>query len=110
MTHFKGVDRPEICSWATCLGLCANLGVLFPLYPRLGIEAAAWAMTTGAVSCCLFLAIVFRRTTGMAWLPMCLPARGDAGFLWAAGRSALGRRGEVPRPTPLVDESGGVLG
>ncbi len=110
MTHFKGVDRPEICSWATCLGLCANLGVLFPLYPRLGIEAAAWAMTTGAISCCLFLAIVFRRTTGMGWLPICLPARSDAGFLWTAGRSALGRRGEVPRPTPLVGESRGVPG
>lgn len=90
-TYFKGADCPEICSWAAGLGLCVNLGALFLLYPKLGIEAAAWAMTIGMISRWFLLAAVFRRTTRMAWLPMWLPRRSDASFLWAAGKSVLGR-------------------
>ncbi len=93
MTYFKGVNRPDICSWAGCLGLCVNLGALPWLYPALGVEAAAWAMTAGMLCRCVLLAIVFRRTTRMAWFRIWLPRRGDARFLWAAGRSVLGRAG-----------------
>ncbi len=89
MTHFKGVNRPHICSWAVFLGLCANLGALLPLYPRLGVEAAAWGMTIGMVCGCLFLSVVFHRTTRTGLPAVWLPRRGDASFLWAAGRSAL---------------------
>ncbi len=92
MTHFKGVNRPDVCSWAVGLGLCGNLGAIFLLYPRLGVEAAAWAMTIGMLGRCLALAIMFEKTTRMAWLPIWLPGRGDMSFLWAAGRSVFGRQ------------------
>ncbi len=91
MTHFKGANRPQVCSWAVFLGLGVNLGTFFLFYPKIGIEAAAWAMTAGMLSNCLLLAVVFWRTTGMAWTTTWLPRRSDARFLWAAGQSALAR-------------------
>ena len=91
VTHFKGANRPGLCSWAVFLGLCANLSALLLLYPILGVEAAAWAMTAGMVCGCLFLSIVFHRTTQMALRAVWLPRRSDASFLWAASRSALAR-------------------
>ena len=90
MTYFKGVNRPEICSWAVCLGIGVNLGALLLLYPKLGVEAAAYAMTIGMLGRCLLLAIAFSKRTRMAYLAVWLPRRSDVRFLWAAGRSALG--------------------
>ena len=90
MTYFKGVNRPEICSWAVCLGIGVNLGALFLLYPKLGVEAAAYAMTIGMFGRCFLLALAFSKGTQMAYLSVWLPRRGDASFLWAAGRSVLG--------------------
>ncbi len=92
MTHFKGANRPHVCSWAVFLGLCANIGALLLLYPRFGVSAAAWGMTIGMACGCLFLSTVFHRTTGMGALAVWLPRRSDASFLWAAGRSALSVR------------------
>ncbi len=89
MTHFKGANRPLICSWAVFLGLCANLGALLLLYPRLGVEAAAWGMTIGMVCGWSFLSIAFHRATRTSLPAVWLPRRSDARFLWAAGRSAL---------------------
>ena len=92
MTHFKGANRPHICSWAVFLGLCANLGVLLLLYPSLGVAAAAWGMSIGMICGCLLLATAFHRTTRTGLLAVWLPGRSDASFLWAAGRSALSGR------------------
>lgn len=91
MTHFKGVNRPDVCSWATFLGAGVNLGALLLLYPKLGVQAAAWAMTLGMVSRCAFLSIVFRRVTRMTWPAIWLPRPSDASFLWAAGQAMLAR-------------------
>ena len=91
MTYFKGINRPGVCSWAVFLGIGVNFVALFLLYPKLGVEAAAWAMTIGMLCRCLLLAIIFRNTTRLAWRSIWLPRRGDATFLWAAGRSVLGR-------------------
>ena len=89
MTHFKGVNRSDVCSWAICLGLCVNVGVLPLLYPALGVEAAAWAVTAGMLCRCVLLAVVFKRTTGMTWLRIWLPRRGDADFVRIAARSVI---------------------
>ncbi len=89
MTHFKGANRPDICSWATSLGLCVNAGTLLLLYPTLGIEAAAWAMSAGMLCSCLLLAVIFHRTTRISLIAAWFPKRGDAAFLWNAGRSVL---------------------
>ena len=91
MTHFKGVNLPHVCSWAVFLGLCGNVCAFLLLYPRLGMEAAAWATTCGLAANCLFLSIVFHRTTGTTWHLIWLPRRSDASFLWTAGASALTR-------------------
>ncbi len=90
MTHFKGTNLPHVCSCAVFLGLCVNLCALLALYPGLGVEAAAWAMTFGMLCRFLLLAIAFHTGTRMAWSSVWLPRRNDASFLWAAGRSALG--------------------
>ena len=92
MTHFKGANRPHICSWAVFLGLCANLGTVVLLYPSLGIAAAAWGTSIGMVCGCLLLATAFHRTTRTGLLAVWLPRRGDASFLLAAGRSTLSGR------------------
>ncbi len=89
MTHFKGANLPDVCSWAVFLGVCVNLGALLLLYPKLGVEAAAWAMTMGMLCSFFFLAIVFHRVTRMGWPSVWLPRRSDASFLWAAGRSVF---------------------
>ncbi len=89
LTHFRGANRPHICSWAVFLGLCANLGALLLLYSNLGVAAAGWGMTVGMLCSCLLLAVVFHRTTRTGLRAVWLPRRDDAGFLWAAGRSAL---------------------
>ena len=106
MTHFKGANRPHICSWAVFLGLCANLGALLLLYPRLGVEAAAWGMTIGMVCGCLFLSVVFHRTARMGLPAVWLPRRSDVSFLWAAARSALsgGLRGRAAAYAQLKQE------
>ena len=89
MTHFKGANMPQVCSRAILLGLCVNVCTLLLLYPRFGIVAAAWAITVGMVCACLFLSMVFHRTTRTALPAVWLPRRSDASFLWSAGRSVL---------------------
>ncbi len=91
MTHFKGADRPDICSWAVCVGLCVNIAALPALFPALGIEAAACAITAGMVCRFLALAATFKRMAGMTWFRIWLPRRGDAQFLRKAGRSVFRR-------------------
>ena len=91
MTHFKGANVPEVCSWAVFLGLSANVGALLLLYPALGVKGAAWAMTTGMVCRFLLLSIMFHRATRMDWPSIWLPRRSDASFLWAEGRALLAR-------------------
>ena len=93
-THFKSIDRPDTCSWIVCLGSCVNLAVLPFLYPTLGIEAAAWALTAGMLCQCVLSVIVFKNMTRMAWFQIWLPRRSDAHFLWAAGRSVLSQATE----------------
>ena len=107
VTHFKGAHRPDICSWAVFLGLCANLGVLLLLYPSLGVAAAAWGLTIGMVCGCSFLSIVFHRTTRTGLTAVWRPRHSDLDFLWAAGRAALsGRvRGRAAAHVQLVKEA-----
>lgn len=92
MTYFKGINRPDTCSWAVCLGSGVDLGILFLLYPTLGVQAAAWAMTAGMICRCFLLAAVFGKMTGIAWRPMWLPRWSDAGYFWVTSQSVFSRR------------------
>lgn len=70
--YFRGVGRPGICSWAVTLGLCINVIAIPLLYPRIGVEAAAWAMTAGLFGRSLLLSVAFHRMTqvhpALGWL------------------------------------------
>lgn len=77
LSWLRSINRPEVCSWAACLGLCVNVGSILLLYPALGVEGAAWAATCDSVCRCVFLAIVFRKTTRTPWSSMWLPRRVD---------------------------------
>lgn len=98
MTYFKGINRPDICSWAVCLGSGVDLGTLFLLYPILGVQAAAWAMTAGMICRCFLLVAIFGKMTGIAWRPMWLPRRSDARYFWATGQAVFNRgsKGRTP--------------
>ena len=77
MAYFNSVNRPDVCSWATGVGLSANVGSLVILYPLLGFEAAAWAMTIVFVSRSVFLLFMYRRAARVSLASLWLPQRGD---------------------------------
>ena len=87
----KGIDCPDICSWAVSLGLAANLMAIPVLYPVVGVSAAAWGLTLGIICRLVLLAAAFARATRMRWLSIWLPRPGDAVSFWQASRAALGR-------------------
>ena len=91
MAFFRGANRPEICSWAIGLGLSANIMALLMLYPSLGLDGAAWAMTIGLVARSAFLVAAFRKVARIAWRDLWLPQRADGYRLWSLGTDALGR-------------------
>ena len=89
MTWFVGANRPDVCSRAVAAGLAVNLAGLVLLYPRIGPEAAAWAMALSQFVRCAFLVIPFRAATGAPWTALWAPQRGDLGYLAATARGAL---------------------
>ena len=91
MAYFNSVNRPDVCSWATGVGLSANVGSLVILYPLLGFEAAAWAMTIGFVSRSVFLLFMYRRAARVSLVSLWLPQRGDATRLRDLARGIPGR-------------------
>lgn len=90
-TYFSGSNRPEVYSRASYIGLTANAASLFWLYPRMGVNGAAWAMTAGMFARCVFLGAMFHRATGMTPAEVWLPRRGDFAYLRDSGRQALSR-------------------
>ena len=100
ITYFRAINRPDICSWAVFLGLAANLGAIPLLYPRIGIDAAAWALSINMICRCGLLAVAFARVTGMSAAATWLPRRGDVTFAWEAARSiSRMRSGRHDRPS-----------
>lgn len=91
MAYFRGVDRPEICSWATCLGMGANVVVFFSLFRAMGVEAAAWGMTVGLVARSAFLLLVYCRISRKTLLSTCMLRLDDVTYVWNEGRLLLKR-------------------
>ncbi len=96
--YFRGVNRPEICSWAVSLGLAVNVVSFFALFPLMGLEAAAWAMTAGLVTRGVFLIVAFCRATGMGLVATCAPRSRDIAYVWSEAQLLLKR---VPVVRPL---------
>ena len=61
--YFRGISRPDICSWAVALGLVVNLVMVPLLYPKIGVEAAAWAMTAALFGRSALLSVAYCRMT-----------------------------------------------
>ncbi|MCY4431834.1 MAG: polysaccharide biosynthesis C-terminal domain-containing protein [Rhodospirillales bacterium] len=78
MAYFQSVNRPGVCSWATATGFGIHIASLVILYPFLGLEAAAWAVTIAFISRSAFLVFMYRRTTRRPLRSLWLPQRGDA--------------------------------
>ena len=89
--YFRGIDRPDICSWAVGIGLSINLVVVPLMYPKLGVEAAAWGMTMGLFSRSALLSVTYYRMTRTSASLSWLPQRGDVSRFLRLTRSAISR-------------------
>ena len=89
LTYFNGVNRPEVSSWSVWVGLMVNVVLLLVLYPRFGIEGAAWSMTIGMICRTIFFAFMFRRATKIDLSSTWVPRQSDLVYLWSSGRSLM---------------------
>ena len=90
IAYFKGTNRPLVTSWAVWFGLAAHVILLLSLYPLIGVEGAAWAMTGGYLCRSVFLAYMFHRTVGMPLSATLLLRPSDLAYIWTSGRSLWG--------------------
>ena len=91
LEYFRGVNRPEICSWAMWIGMCGNVFCFFILYPELGVKGAALAMTVGRIIRSAYLSIMFHRMARLGLISTWMPQRGDVAHLLASGQSIIKR-------------------
>lgn len=89
MAYFASVNRPNVCSWATATGLGIHIASLLVLYPILGLQGAAWAVTLAFVSRSAFLVFMYRRATRRPLLSLWLPQRGDVHRLRELAKGVL---------------------
>lgn len=89
--YFRGVGKPEICSWAVALGIGLNVALVPMLYPKIGVEAAAWGMTAGLVGRSALLSVVYFRMTGTKPSLTWFPQRGDLRRVLVRIRSEFNR-------------------
>ena len=89
--YFRGINRPDICSWAVGLGLGMNLVLVPLLYPEFGVDAAAWSMTIGLFGRSVLLSLAYFRMTRtsprLIWLPQC----GDIPRVLGVTRATINR-------------------
>ena len=95
MDYFLGTARPGVCSHAMWFGLGANAAAFFALYPPLGVEGAAWAMTAGLLARGAWIAAAFHRAAGMPPAAAWKPQRRDFHELRKAVRSAIRSRPRI---------------
>lgn len=70
--YFAGTDRPGIASAAVALGLATNVVLLLVLMPLWRINGVALSVTASYVVSSVFLAVAFRRASGLGyWQTWC---------------------------------------
>ena len=89
LEYFRGINRPEVCSWAMWLGMCGNIICFFMLYPELGVKGAALAMTIGRIIRSVYLSIMFHRMARLGLVSTWMPQRRDVAHLLASGQSVI---------------------
>lgn len=98
MTYFSGIDRPEICTWSVWISLCVNGMLLIALFPRMGLNGTAWAMSLGLLCRCGFLSVMFHRASHETLLSTWRPQRSDLTYLRTVGQSLLRRAAGEQQP------------
>ena len=91
VAYFRGINRPEVFSYAMWLSLSANVVFFFALYPQWGLTGAAWALTGGLLCRSLFLWLMFQRATGLPLYSTLILRRADVAYLWTAGAGLVRR-------------------
>ncbi len=84
VAYFRGVDRPQIFSYAMCAGIAVNVALFFLLHPAWGLHGAAWALTGGLLCRGLILWIMFHRATRLPFFATLLLRRTDVAYLWTS--------------------------
>ncbi len=90
-TYFRGIDRPDICSWAVACGFGITLAIVLLLYRDMGVTAAAWGMSGGLLGRSVLLSSVYCRMTDTRPTHAWLPQRGDLSRLRTMVRAAIYR-------------------
>lgn len=91
VAYFRGMNRPQVFSYAMWFGLAVNVAFFYLLYPRWGLYGATWALTAGHLCRSLVLWVVFLRSTRLPASATLLLRRADVAYLWASALS-LARR------------------
>ena len=89
--YFRGVNRPQICSWAVGMGIVTNVVLVPLLYGELGVDAAAWGLTIGLLVRSVFLRVTYCRMTGSQLRATWLPQQGDIRRFWGLARPTISR-------------------
>ena len=90
VTYFNSIDRPQVCGSGVWFGLAVTAAVFAVLFPMLGAESAAWAVSLGLVVRTVFLAVMFERVTGVTPRALWWPRVNDFVYLRAVVRAAVG--------------------
>lgn len=89
VAYFRGVNRPQIFSYAMCAGLVVNVLLFYLLQPRWGLDGAAWALTGGFLCRGLILWVLFHRATRLPLSATLLLRRTDVAHLWTSTRGLV---------------------
>ena len=81
-SYFGASDLPQVASRSVWVGLSASVALIFALYPAMGIEGAAWALTGGNICRGAVLLSVFCRRTGKSLCSVLTPRQSDVLYLW----------------------------
>ena len=96
LSYFRGINRPEVCSYAMWLGIAAYVGSFFLFFPLVGLTGAAIAATISLVTRSIYLAFMFHRTCAAGFSSTWLTRVSDAAHVWMAMgdivRSTFGSR------------------
>ena len=75
--YFRGINRPDVCSWSVGAGLCCNLAVVPLLYGEWGVDAAAWGLTVSLFVRSALLRIAFSRMSRTRLIDSLVVRRND---------------------------------
>ncbi|MCY2927515.1 MAG: polysaccharide biosynthesis C-terminal domain-containing protein, partial [Planctomycetota bacterium] len=89
--YLVGTNRPGAYSTTIVLGTLVNLGLLLILLPVIGLDGAAWAMTTGHAVAGILLICMFHYYSKMSIAQAWIPRKADWELVRDASRKIGGK-------------------